>query len=70
LLACSKLTQENYNKIAMGMTYDEVVALLGAPANCDDVMGVRSCKWGDDTHSVNVNFMGGKVLLYSSSNLH
>jgi hypothetical protein len=70
LLACSKLTQENYNKIAMGMTYDEVVALLGAPANCDDVMGVRSCKWGDDTHSVNVNFMGGKVLLYSSSNMH
>jgi hypothetical protein len=54
----------------MGMTYDEVVAVLGAPANCDDVMGVRSCKWGDDTHSVNVNFMGGKVLLYSSSNLH
>jgi hypothetical protein len=70
LLACSKLTQENYNKITMGMTYDEVVAALGAPAKCDDVMGVRSCKWGDDTRSVNVNFLGGKVLLYSSSNLH
>ena len=70
LLACSKLTQENYNKIKMGMPYDEVVSLLGAPAKCDDVMGVRSCKWGDDTRSVNVNFVGGKVLLYSSSNLH
>jgi hypothetical protein len=70
LLACSKLTQENYNKIQMGMTYDEVVALLGAPAKCDDVMGVRSCAWGDETRSVNVNFMGGKVLLYASSNLH
>jgi hypothetical protein len=70
LLACSKLTQENYNKIQMGMTYDEVVALLGAPAKCDDVMGVRSCTWGDETRSVNVNFMGGKVLLYASSNLH
>lgn len=70
LLACSKLTQENYNKITMGMAYEEVVAVLGAPAKCDDVMGVRSCNWGNDTRSVNVNFMGGKVLLYSSSNLH
>ncbi len=70
LLACSKLTQENYNKITMGMSYDEVVSVLGAPAKCDDVMGVRSCKWGDATRSVNVNFLGGQVLLYSSSNLH
>jgi hypothetical protein len=70
LLACSKLTQENYNKITTGMTYDEVVAVLGTPAKCDDVMGVRSCKWGDETRSVNVSFLGGKVLLYASSNLH
>jgi len=26
---CSKLTLENYNKIAMGMPYDEVVRLIG-----------------------------------------
>jgi hypothetical protein len=69
LLACSTLTLENYNQITVGMKYDEVVALLGSPAQCDDVMGVRSCKWGDDTRSVNVNFLGGEVLLYSSSNL-
>jgi hypothetical protein len=69
LLACSKLTLENYNKLTMGMPYDDVVKLLGAPASCDDVMGVRSCKWGDDTHSVDVNFLGGKVLLFSSNNL-
>ena len=70
LLACSQLTQENYNKIQMGMTYDEVVAVLGSPTKCDDVMGVRNCTWGDETRSVNVNFIGGKVLLYASSNLH
>jgi hypothetical protein len=32
-------------------------------------MGVRNCKWGDETRSVNVSFVAGKVLLFSSSNL-
>lgn len=66
---CSKLTLENYNKIAMGMPYDEVVKLIGPPDRCDDVMGVRSCQWGDEKHSVHVNFLAGQVLLFSSSNL-
>lgn len=66
---CSKLTLENYNKIAMGMPYDEVVQLIGTPDRCDDVMGVRSCQWGDEKHSVHVNFLAGQVLLFSSSNL-
>ncbi len=69
VLGCSNLTIENYNQIATGMSYEEVTELLGKPDQCDDVMGVRSCRWGDDTRSVNVNFVGGKVLLFSSSNL-
>lgn len=69
LLGCSKLTLENYNKISTGMAYDEVITLLGAPEKCDDVMGVRNCLWGNNQRSVNVSFVGGKVLLYSSSNL-
>ena len=69
LLACSKLTLENYNKITTGMDYNEVTQLIGSPSHCDDVMGVRSCQWGDDKRSINVNFVGGKVLLYSSRNL-
>ena len=70
LLGCGKLTLDNYNKITMGMTYDEVVQLIGKPDNCDDLMGVRSCLWGDDERSVTVNFVSGKVLLFSSSNLN
>jgi hypothetical protein len=69
LLACSKLTQENYNKITVGMGYEEVAQLPGKPDECDDVLGVRSCRWGDDKHSVNVSFVSGKALLFSSSNL-
>lgn len=69
MLGCSKLTIENYNQIATGMRYEEVTQLLGKPDQCDDVMGVRSCRWGDGTRTVNVSFVAGKVLLFASSNL-
>jgi hypothetical protein len=70
MLGCSPLTLDNYNKIAVGMEYGEVTQLIGPPDHCDDVMGIRSCQWGDDKHGVNVNFVAGKVLMFSSHNLH
>jgi hypothetical protein len=69
LLGCSRVTLENYNKIAVGMPYDEVVQAIGKPDKCDDALGFRSCAWGDESGSVHVQFAGGKVLLFSSSNL-
>ena len=69
MLGCSKLTLENYDKITTGMTYEEVTQLIGTPETCDDVLGVRNCTWGDDKRSVSVSFVGGQVLLFSSSNL-
>lgn len=69
MLGCSKVTLENYNKISSGMSYEEVTALIGAPDQCDDVMGVRNCVWGNEKRSINVSFVGGNVLLFSSHNL-
>ena len=69
LLACSKLTLENYNKIQVGMSYDEVVKLIGKPEKCDDVMGLRNCTWGNEQRSINVSFAGEKVLFFSSNSL-
>ena len=69
LAGCSKLTLENYNKINVGMGYDEVTQLIGEPEQCDDVMGIRHCTWGDETRSAQVNFVAGQVLIFSSSNL-
>ncbi|MEW6133164.1 MAG: hypothetical protein AB1591_08375 [Pseudomonadota bacterium] len=69
LLGCSKLTLENYDKIETGMSFEEVTRLIGVPAKCDDVMGMRSCSWGDETRSVNVTFAADQVLLFSSDNL-
>lgn len=69
MLGCSKVTLDNYNKINVGMSYDEVTQLIGAPEKCDDVMGLRNCQWGDEKRSINVSFVRGKVLLFASSNL-
>jgi hypothetical protein len=69
VLGCSQLTQENYNKIIVGMSYDQVAALIGKPDTCDDVMGVRNCVWGDEKRSVQVGFVADKVLLFSANNL-
>lgn len=68
-VACSKLTMENYNRITVGMSYDDVTTLIGPPEKCDDVMGVRNCLWSDDQRSVHVSFVADKALLFSSSNL-
>jgi hypothetical protein len=70
LAACSKLTMENYSKIAVGMPYEDVTRLIGTPTKCDDVMGLRHCTWGDEKRSVSVTFAGEKVMLFSSSNLN
>ncbi len=69
LLGCSKLTVQNYGKITVGMPYDEVVKLIGTPDKCDDVMGLRSCNWGDEKQSAAVSFASDKALLFSSKNL-
>lgn len=66
---CSKLTTENYNKLRVGMSYDEVTSLLGKPDDCDGAIGFKSCTWGDEKKNINVNFGGEKVLVFSAHNL-
>ena len=66
---CSRLTVENYDKIRVGMRYDEVKQLLGAPDACSDVLAVKSCTWGDEQRHIKVNFVADQVVLFNSSNL-
>ena len=66
---CSKLTPENYAKVAVGMTYSDVTAILGGPDSCSDTAGFKSCRWGDEKRHVTVRFAGEKVLLHTAENL-
>jgi len=67
--ACSRVTAENYAKIKVGMTYQEVTAVLGSPAACSDAAGFRSCKWGDERSSISVRFVADRAALTSAENI-
>lgn len=66
---CSKLTPESYAKLKIGMPYNEVTTILGNPAACNDMVGFKRCRWGDDKRYVEVHFAGDAVLLYSAQNI-
>lgn len=70
LSACtSPISLENYNKLQLGQSVDEVNKIVGVPARCDEVLGIRSCVWGDEQHGFSVNFFAGKVVLLSAKGL-
>lgn len=69
LAACSQLTVENYDKLKIGMPYTDVKRLLGTPARCSDLLGVKSCTWGDDQRYITVNFIGDQVVIFNAENI-
>jgi hypothetical protein len=70
LTACSRLSLENYDRLGVGMSYAEVIDILGKPDQCSDAMLVRTCRWGTDTRHASVNFVADKLVLHSAEGLH
>ncbi len=68
--ACSKLSMENYQQLKTGMTYNEVTALIGEPASCEEALGTRSCVWGDDSKQIKAAFLAEKAMLFSHKGLN
>jgi hypothetical protein len=68
-LGCSKLNQENYDKIKMGMEYDQVLDIIGNPDVCDETLGTKKCIWGNKGKHITITFMGDKVVLPSMKGL-
>ena len=70
LVACgSQLSLDNYNRLKSGQSYDEVKAIIGEAARCDEMLGIRSCVWGDEQRGIGVNFVAGQAVLLSARNL-
>ena len=67
--ACSKITNENYAKIETGMSYDEVVAILGPPDAVDDVVGTKSAVWGKEPKLISIKFVADKVVFRAAKGL-
>jgi hypothetical protein len=69
MVGCSKLTAENYAKLKVGMSYQEVTGILGSPAGCNDLAGLKSCTWGDEKRRITVQFAADRVMLFSAQNV-
>ncbi len=69
LAGCSKVNQQNYDKLKMGMSYAEVVQLLGEPEQCESLVAFKSCTWGKDPKTITIRLVGENVILFESKGL-
>lgn len=69
MTGCSKVTQENYDRLKMGMSYPDVIALLGEPERCDSTLGIKNCMWGKEPKTITIKFAGDTTVFYSSEGL-
>jgi len=70
LLACSpQVSLDQFNRLRIGQSYEEVREIVGDPASCDEMLGLRHCVWGNPERGIRVGFLGGKVVLLSAHNL-
>ncbi|MCF8026433.1 MAG: DUF3862 domain-containing protein [Desulfobacteraceae bacterium] len=65
----NRINQENYNRLEVGMKYEQVVELLGEPDNCNSAMMANNCTWGSEKRYINVKFVDGQVVLFSSKGI-
>ncbi|HCU66866.1 MAG TPA: DUF3862 domain-containing protein [Rheinheimera sp.] len=70
LAACSKLSMDNYQQLKTGMSYNEVTAIIGEPASCEEALGTRTCLWGDDNKQIKAAFLAEKAMLFSHKGLN
>ncbi|HWA37841.1 MAG TPA: outer membrane protein assembly factor BamE [Burkholderiales bacterium] len=65
LVACSKVTPENFARIQNGMTESEVTAILGSPTESTsrEVLGITgtASRWVSGDTAITIRFVGGKV---------
>lgn len=69
LVACSKVTVENYDRLKTGMPYEEVKLILGSPDRCSEVLGLKSCIWGSESRHINVNFISDLAVIFAAENI-
>lgn len=71
LVACNRLTQENFDKVKNEMTRKEVIAILGEPTSSDSVNVVgfsgTASVWKDRNAEIDIQFLNDKVIAKSFS---
>lgn len=67
---CSKVSKENYDKIKTGMSYQEVVGVLGKPDTCEEpVLKTKNCMWGSSDKQIKIKFVSDTVAWRSKKGI-
>jgi len=74
---CSKVNENNYEKIENGMTVSQVEAILGKGKVVGGIAGAignlagsgKVLTWGDDRRSITVTFANDKVIAKAAQGL-
>lgn len=65
LTACTQVTEENYNKVQVGMTMSQVTAILGPPSNTESVnflgFSGTTAVWKTQSTEITILFFNDKV---------
>jgi hypothetical protein len=70
LAGCSKVNKENYDKIKIGMSYEEVVGVLGKPGTCEEpILKTKSCMWGSSDKQIKIKFVVDTVAWRSNKGI-
>ncbi len=69
VVSCSKVSEESYDKLKVGMTYEQVESILGSPDNSMEGFGTKACLWGNDKKHIKVTFLGIKAVAFSKKGL-
>lgn len=66
----NKINKENYEKIKIGMNYEDVLGLIGEPGKCEEpVIKTKACAWESSGRQIKIKFVFDKVAWRSSEGL-
>ncbi len=73
LIGCgSKVTQQNLDKVQIGMSQADVTAILGDPTESNNVaigpVSTLTATWKQDNRTITIQFLNGKVIAKAFSN--
>jgi len=70
LIGCNTVNKENYDKIKIGMSYEEIIGVLGKPDTCEDpVLKTKSCTWGSSEKQIRIKFVVDTVAWRASKGI-
>lgn len=69
VIGCARLTRANFDRIEEGMSYSEVVALLGEPHDSKSVgfgpLSASTATWEDERALISIQFVNERVKVRS-----